>query len=303
MKTHEVYTATLMDLREVDSKVFTQTHRKDIQALLDSPNTQSVSLLNQAKKEILQWTYGSLPMFYNELSKPTEYSNYTDEYPFMIMFAVQGMEIGEIQRPRYEEWKRYIDHMTIHVAQGFSQSYSEKYKDILLSDNDREALKKALYEAPRYIHELQFTVKRLEKIKAQYPTASKIIDPMIKFYQEWDVFSHVNNELKKLCISLKVMVDTSKLGGKSDSTSDQHTSDIEQIGRTLYGEIWVAQLARNLVNEKGKSLPQSTLKSMRDRNNLPLYIQKQLPAIYEERLAELKTLESLIYPDRKKQET
>lgn len=302
MKTHEVYTATLMDLREVDSKVFTQTYRKDIQALLDSPNTQSVSLLNQAKKEILQWTYGSLPMFYNELSKPDEYRNYTDEYPFMIMFAVQGMEIGEIQRPRYEEWKRYMDHMTSHVGQVFSQSYSEKYKDILLSDNDREALKKALYEAPRFIHELQFTVKRLEKIKAQYPTASKLIDPMIKFYQEWDVFSHVNNELKKLRISLKVMVDTSKLGDKSDSTSDQHTSDIEQIGRTLYGEIWVAQLARNLVNEKGKHLPQSTLKSMRDRNNFPLYIQKQLPAIYEERMAELKAIESLIYPDRKKQE-
>lgn len=46
---------------------------------------------------------------------------------------------------------------------------------------------------------------------------------------------------------------------------------------------------------QGEPLPQSTLKSMRDRNNSPPYIQTQLQSIYEERLEKLKSLERLVY--------
>ena len=79
--------------------------------------------------------------------------------------------------------------------------------------------------------------------------------------------------------------------------------DIERIGKALYGEVWVAQFSRKLYNAWSAPMPQSTIKSIRDRKGeIPPYIQEQLPAIYEERLAELKAIESLIYPDSPKEE-
>ncbi|MFX2257872.1 hypothetical protein V6380_13970 [Acinetobacter variabilis] len=68
--------------------------------------------------------------------------------------------------------------------------------------------------------------------------------------------------------------------------------DIEQIGKALYGEVWVAQLARQLKNKHGDPLPQSSLKSMRDRNNLPDYIKDQLAEIFDNRINEIKTVKA-----------
>lgn len=70
---------------------------------------------------------------------------------------------------------------------------------------------------------------------------------------------------------------------KSEGVQLNAPSDIEVIGSGLFGEVWVAQLARLLKNKQGKPLPQSSLKSMRDRNTLPDYILVQLEIIIEER--------------------
>lgn len=67
-------------------------------------------------------------------------------------------------------------------------------------------------------------------------------------------------------------------------------SDIEVIGKALFGEVWVAQLARLLKNKQGNPLPQSSLKSMRDRNSLPDYIAKQLEYIIDIRLQEIREI-------------
>ena len=76
---------------------------------------------------------------------------------------------------------------------------------------------------------------------------------------------------------------------KSQSNELEQTDipDIEQIGTALYGEVWIAQLTRQLKNKHGGALPQSSLKSMRDRNNLPEYIRDQLTEIFDRRINEL----------------
>ena len=76
---------------------------------------------------------------------------------------------------------------------------------------------------------------------------------------------------------------------KSQSNELEQTDipDIEQIGKALYGEVWIAQLTRQLKNKHGGALPQSSLKSMRDRNNLPEYIRDQLREIFDRRINEL----------------
>lgn len=76
---------------------------------------------------------------------------------------------------------------------------------------------------------------------------------------------------------------------KSQSNELKQTDipDIEQIGKALYGEVWVAQLTRQLKNKHGDPLPQSSLKSMRDRNNLPDYIKDQLRDIFDKRINEI----------------
>ena len=76
---------------------------------------------------------------------------------------------------------------------------------------------------------------------------------------------------------------------KSQSNEPEQTDmpDIEQIGKALYGEVWVAQLTRQLKNKHGDPLPQSSLKSMRDRNNLPDYIKDQLRDIFDKRINEI----------------
>ncbi len=74
---------------------------------------------------------------------------------------------------------------------------------------------------------------------------------------------------------------------KPNEVNQTDISDIEQIGTALYGEVWIAQLTRQLKNKHGGALPQSSLKSMRDRNNLPEYIRDQLTEIFDRRINEL----------------
>lgn len=74
---------------------------------------------------------------------------------------------------------------------------------------------------------------------------------------------------------------------KPNEVNQTDISDIEQIGTALYGEVWIAQLTRQLKNKHGDPLPQSSLKSMRDRNNLPDYIRDQLRDIFDRRINEL----------------
>lgn len=74
---------------------------------------------------------------------------------------------------------------------------------------------------------------------------------------------------------------------KPNEVNKTDISDIEQIGTALYGEVWIAQLTRQLKNKHGGALPQSSLKSMRDRNNLPEYIRDQLREIFDRRINEL----------------
>lgn len=74
---------------------------------------------------------------------------------------------------------------------------------------------------------------------------------------------------------------------KPNEVNKTDISDIEQIGTALYGEVWIAQLTRQLKNKHGGALPQSSLKSMRDRNNLPEYIRDQLTEIFDRRINEL----------------
>lgn len=74
---------------------------------------------------------------------------------------------------------------------------------------------------------------------------------------------------------------------QSNEQNQINIPDIEQIGKALYGEVWVAQLTRQLKNKHGGALPQSSLKSMRDRNNLPEYIRDQLTEIFDRRINEL----------------
>lgn len=74
---------------------------------------------------------------------------------------------------------------------------------------------------------------------------------------------------------------------KPNEVNQTDISDIEQIGTALYGEVWIAQLTRQLKNKHGGPLPQSSLKSMRDRNNLPEYIRDQLREIFDRRINEL----------------
>lgn len=88
---------------------------------------------------------------------------------------------------------------------------------------------------------------------------------------------------------------------KSQSNELEQTDipDIEQIGKALYGEVWVAQLTRQLKNKHGDPLPQSSLKSMRDRNNLPDYIRDQLRDIFDSRINELEQAKKRFHAEAK----
>lgn len=300
MKTNEVYTSTLMDLREVDSTSFTINNAKVLEKLEANPKLPLSSLLKQAKKEILFWTYGYLPEFYPYLKKLSDNQiDWMKKYPYMIMLVVQSMELGRIEEARYKEWRTYMNLLTAHVSDTFTKEYFEKYAECRLTDIERLALEETFKTRTKFIRELKFTADRIEKLKTEYPSASKLLDPIIKFYREWDVFSHVDNELQKIVVATRKNDELEP----EEEPGDQSVSTIEQIGKTLYGEVWVAQLSRKLKNEQGKPLPQSSLKSMRDRNNFPLYIQKQLSAIYEQRMAEMKSLSSMIYTDSQKEQT
>ena len=82
---------------------------------------------------------------------------------------------------------------------------------------------------------------------------------------------------------------------KPNEVNKTDISDIEQIGTALYGEVWIAQLTRQLKNKHGDPLPQSSLKSMRDRNNLPDYIKFQLKEIFDNRINEINTVKSKFF--------
>lgn len=69
---------------------------------------------------------------------------------------------------------------------------------------------------------------------------------------------------------------------------------IESIGRALYGDRWVAQLARELKNKDGEELPQSSLKSIRNYGTLPDYIEVQLGPLIERRVKELNEAKALL---------
>jgi hypothetical protein len=82
---------------------------------------------------------------------------------------------------------------------------------------------------------------------------------------------------------------------QADELNQNSIPDIELIGKALYGEVWVAQLTRLLKNKNGDPLPQSSLKSMRDRNNLPDYIKFQLKEIFDNRINEINTVKSKFF--------
>lgn len=86
---------------------------------------------------------------------------------------------------------------------------------------------------------------------------------------------------------------------KSNEVKQTDIPDIEQIGKALYGEVWVAQLTRQLKNKHGDPLPQSSLKSMRDRNNLPDYIRDQLRDIFDSRINELEEAKKRFHAEPK----
>lgn len=85
------------------------------------------------------------------------------------------------------------------------------------------------------------------------------------------------------------------MASKSDEVIQNNIPDIELIGKALYGEVWVAQLTRLLKNMNGDPLPQSTLKSMRDRNNLPDYIKAQLEEIFDKRIHEITAVKAQFF--------
>lgn len=72
---------------------------------------------------------------------------------------------------------------------------------------------------------------------------------------------------------------------------------LEALGRALYGDMWIAQLARELKNPQGEELPQSTLKSMRDRGNFPDYIKLQVAVIMDRKIEELKRISKQLKRD------
>lgn len=78
------------------------------------------------------------------------------------------------------------------------------------------------------------------------------------------------------------------------SDDQKEITKIERIGRALYGDRWVAQLARELKNMVGDPLPQSSLKSIRNYGTLPDYIEVQLGPIIERRLQELNDAKALL---------
>lgn len=78
------------------------------------------------------------------------------------------------------------------------------------------------------------------------------------------------------------------------SDDQKEITKIERIGRALYGDRWVAQLARELKNMVGDPLPQSSLKSIRNYGTLPDYIEVQLGPIVERRLQELNDAKALL---------
>ena len=82
---------------------------------------------------------------------------------------------------------------------------------------------------------------------------------------------------------------------QADELNQNNIPDIELIGKALYGEVWVAKLTRLLKNKNGDPLPQSSLKSMRDRNNLPDYIKFQLKEIFDNRINEINTVKSKFF--------
>lgn len=81
---------------------------------------------------------------------------------------------------------------------------------------------------------------------------------------------------------------------------NQHNniSELEIIGKALYGEVWIAQLSRQLKSIDGQPLPQSTLKSMRDRHNLPEYIRTQLRSLTDKRLGELVAMKNTFFNNK-----
>lgn len=82
---------------------------------------------------------------------------------------------------------------------------------------------------------------------------------------------------------------------QADDINQNNIPEIEQIGKALFGEVWVAQLARLLKNKNGEPLPQSTLKSMRDRNNFPDYIKAQLEEIFDKRIHEITAVKAQFF--------
>lgn len=87
---------------------------------------------------------------------------------------------------------------------------------------------------------------------------------------------------------------------QSDELNQINIPDIEQIGKALYGEVWVAQLTRQLKNKHGDPLPQSSLKTMRDRNTFPDYIKIQLEEILDNRIKEIKTIQAKYFKNHSK---
>lgn len=53
-------------------------------------------------------------------------------------------------------------------------------------------------------------------------------------------------------------------------------SQVEFIGKGLYGDSWQSQLARDLKNPNGKSLVRQTIQGWHSRGNLPDWAKKQM---------------------------
>lgn len=76
-------------------------------------------------------------------------------------------------------------------------------------------------------------------------------------------------------------------------------SEIETIGQAIFGKSWMAQIAANLKNAKGKPLTRQTVQNWHRRGKLPEWAKEQLETLVKKRENEIKAIAPIAQKGRK----
>ncbi|WP_019520465.1 hypothetical protein [Faucicola boevrei] len=76
--------------------------------------------------------------------------------------------------------------------------------------------------------------------------------------------------------------------------SQKKISQIEKIGIALFGQSWMAQVARVLTNSDGKSLSRQTVQSWHNRDKVPNWALHQLLFIANQRQLEIDSIKQYL---------